>query len=61
MAAGRTVDPARWQETFEGLMSRIAGRFARTIHGWSISPAFLVIRGGHPGPSAKRGFVASLW
>jgi SRSO17 transposase len=29
MAAGHSVDPARWQEAFEGLMSRIAGRFAR--------------------------------
>lgn len=29
MAAGHSVDPARWQEAFEGLMNRIAGRFAR--------------------------------
>ncbi|MGW5942617.1 hypothetical protein ACWIG3_35860, partial [Streptomyces celluloflavus] len=29
MTAGHSVDPARWQETIEGLMSRIAGRFAR--------------------------------
>ena len=29
MAAGHSVDPARWQEAFEGLMSRIAGRFTR--------------------------------
>ncbi|GHD76350.1 hypothetical protein GCM10010317_092730 [Streptomyces mirabilis] len=29
MAAGHSVDPARWQDAFEGLMSRIAGRFAR--------------------------------
>jgi hypothetical protein len=29
MAAGRSVDPARWQEAFEALTSRIAGRFAR--------------------------------
>ncbi|WP_455710874.1 IS701 family transposase [Streptomyces mutabilis] len=29
MAAGHSVDPARWQEAFEGLMSRIAGPFAR--------------------------------
>jgi SRSO17 transposase len=29
VAAGHSVDPARWQEAFEGLMSRIAGRFAR--------------------------------
>ena len=29
VAAGDSVDPARWQEAFEGLMSRIAGRFAR--------------------------------
>ncbi|GGV29380.1 hypothetical protein GCM10010260_82350 [Streptomyces filipinensis] len=29
MAAGHSVDPARRQEAFEGLMSRIAGRFAR--------------------------------
>ncbi|MFF2920798.1 hypothetical protein ACFVTP_00005, partial [Streptomyces celluloflavus] len=29
MAAGHSVDPARWQEAFEGLMSRIVGRFAR--------------------------------
>ncbi|EFL27690.1 LOW QUALITY PROTEIN: putative transposase, partial [Streptomyces himastatinicus ATCC 53653] len=29
MAAGHSIDPARWQEAFDGLMSRIAGRFAR--------------------------------
>jgi SRSO17 transposase len=29
VAAGHSVDPARWQEAFEGLMSRISGRFAR--------------------------------
>jgi hypothetical protein len=29
VAAGHTVNPARWQEAFEGLMSRIAGRFTR--------------------------------
>ncbi|MBB5792358.1 SRSO17 transposase [Streptomyces caelestis] len=29
VAAGHSVDPARWQEAFDGLMSRIAGRFAR--------------------------------
>ena len=29
VAAGDSVDPARWQEAFEGLMRRIAGRFAR--------------------------------
>ena len=29
VAACHSVDPARWQEAFEGLMSRIAGRFTR--------------------------------
>jgi DDE superfamily endonuclease len=29
VAAGHSVDPARWQEAFEVLMGRIAGRFAR--------------------------------
>ena len=29
MAAGESVDPARWQVLFEELMGRIAGRFAR--------------------------------
>jgi SRSO17 transposase len=29
VAAGHSVNPARWQEAFEGLMSRIAGRFTR--------------------------------
>jgi SRSO17 transposase len=29
VAAGRSVDPARWHEVFEVLMGRIAGRFAR--------------------------------
>jgi SRSO17 transposase len=29
VAAGHSVDPARWQVAFEGLMNRIAGRFAR--------------------------------
>ncbi|GGX36363.1 transposase [Streptomyces noursei] len=29
VAAGHSVDPARWQEAFEVLMSRIAVRFAR--------------------------------
>ncbi|BDM70190.1 hypothetical protein HEK616_36770 [Streptomyces nigrescens] len=29
MAAGHSVDPARWQEAFEDLMAQIAGRFAR--------------------------------
>jgi SRSO17 transposase len=29
VAGGHSVDPARWQEAFEGLMSRIAGRFTR--------------------------------
>ncbi|MFH8558672.1 IS701 family transposase, partial [Streptomyces celluloflavus] len=29
MAAGHSVGPARWDEHFEGLMERIAGRFAR--------------------------------
>ncbi|CAL9613368.1 hypothetical protein SUDANB37_05711 [Streptomyces sp. enrichment culture] len=29
VAAGHSVDPARWQEVFEGLTSRIAGRFSR--------------------------------
>jgi hypothetical protein len=28
-AAGHSVDPVRWQEAFEVLTSRIAGRFAR--------------------------------
>ncbi|MFF1259233.1 MULTISPECIES: hypothetical protein [unclassified Streptomyces] len=29
VAADHSVDLARWQEAFEGLMGRIAGRFAR--------------------------------
>ncbi|AHH97591.1 hypothetical protein KALB_4228 [Kutzneria albida DSM 43870] len=29
VAAGHSVDPARWRETFDGLMARIAGRFRR--------------------------------
>jgi hypothetical protein len=29
VAAGHSLDPARWQEAFECLMARIAGRFAR--------------------------------
>lgn len=29
MAAGLSVDPDRWQEIFDGLMARVAGRFAR--------------------------------
>lgn len=29
MAAAHSVDPARWQEAFEGLTGRIAARFAR--------------------------------
>ncbi|MFF3208727.1 hypothetical protein [Streptomyces sp. NPDC002962] len=29
VTAGHSVDPARWQEAFEGLMSRIAGRLTR--------------------------------
>ncbi|GAA3112332.1 hypothetical protein GCM10010530_38930 [Kribbella aluminosa] len=29
MAAGHSLDPARWQEAFECLMGRIAGRFKR--------------------------------
>jgi broad specificity phosphatase PhoE len=29
VAAGHSIDPARWQDTFEVLMGRIAGRFAR--------------------------------
>lgn len=29
MAVGHSVDPARWQAVFEGLMARVAGRFAR--------------------------------
>jgi SRSO17 transposase len=29
VAAGYSVDPAPWQEAFEVLMGRIAGRFAR--------------------------------
>jgi len=29
VAAGESVDPARWQVMFEELMGRIAGRFAR--------------------------------
>ncbi|WBO68913.1 IS701 family transposase [Streptomyces camelliae] len=29
VAAGHSIDPARWQEAFEGLMAQIAGRFAR--------------------------------
>ncbi len=29
VAAGLSVDPAPWQEAFEGLMDRIAGRFMR--------------------------------
>lgn len=29
VAAGHSVDPARWQEMFDGLMCRVAGRFAR--------------------------------
>jgi SRSO17 transposase len=29
VAAGHSVDPARWQEAFESLMGRIAGRFTR--------------------------------
>ena len=29
MAAGLSVDPARWREQFDELMGRIAGRFGR--------------------------------
>jgi hypothetical protein len=29
VAAGESVDPARWQVLFDELMGRIAGRFAR--------------------------------
>jgi hypothetical protein len=29
VAAGLSVDPARWREQFDDLMGRIAGRFAR--------------------------------
>lgn len=29
VAAGHSIDPARWQDMFEVLMGRIAGRFAR--------------------------------
>jgi SRSO17 transposase len=29
VAAGHSIDPARWQDPFEVLMGRIAGRFAR--------------------------------
>src|SRR5436305_464562 len=29
VVAGHSVGPVRWQDAFEGLMSRIAGRFAR--------------------------------
>ena len=29
MAAGQSVDPARWQAGFDELMGRIAGRFSR--------------------------------
>jgi hypothetical protein len=29
VTAGHSVDPARWQEVFEGLMDRITGRFSR--------------------------------
>ena len=29
VAAGHSIDPARWREAFEGAMGRIAGRFAR--------------------------------
>jgi hypothetical protein len=29
VTAGHNVDPARWQEAFENLMGRVAGRFAR--------------------------------
>lgn len=29
VAAGHSIDSARWQDTFEALMGRIAGRFAR--------------------------------
>lgn len=33
VAAVHSVDRARWQESFEGLMPRIAGRFARQASG----------------------------
>jgi hypothetical protein len=29
VAAGHSIDPARWREAFEGLMERLAGRFTR--------------------------------
>ena len=29
VAAGHSVDPARWRDLFDALMGRIAGRFAR--------------------------------
>jgi hypothetical protein len=29
VAAGHSIDPARWREAFEVAMGRIAGRFAR--------------------------------
>lgn len=29
MAAGHSIDPARWQDMFEALMGRIAGRSTR--------------------------------
>ncbi|GAA5014846.1 hypothetical protein GCM10023335_38970 [Streptomyces siamensis] len=29
MAAGHNIDPSRWKKAFDGLMGRLAGRFAR--------------------------------
>jgi SRSO17 transposase len=29
VAAGRSVDPGRWREIFDGVMGRVAGRFSR--------------------------------
>jgi broad specificity phosphatase PhoE len=41
VAIGQCIDPTRWQETFEILMGRIGGRFAR-VEPWGRAREFVL-------------------
>lgn len=56
--AGHSVDPACWQEAFEGLMSRIAGQLTRFEHRLRVRKLVL---GLMPDLPRKNGWTTAEW
>jgi SRSO17 transposase len=76
MAAGHSVDPARWQMLFDGLMAAVAGRFVRVEPRRAVrdlvlgllSPTerkncwWLAEQAGHAGPQAMQRLLrTAVW